>query len=824
MKKFFNLKEISYYIQLVFISLALSCSIFSTIKDSIIIPVDGVNTISIAFTYLIKDGDLTLNAYDQNNTIQKEAKRTIEIKKSLQNIDNQEVINFENYQVDIPILSSHKIELELDTDNNFAYIDSIKINNRVISLIDFANNVKSNSKLKIGNFKNGISNGIILGSDDSKVLLDLTDVLHPVKITIEEQEELSNEQTQYTILTGAFIFIAIFLLCYVTSITLRMLATKDPRQKFLLLLLAISIVSLITTSYYVLFKDYLINISNYSALDSESNFLEKHTNLLKFLQNFIPLISVFTFCTFLSFFIKNRFFKTIVVLFTLPIFIVLIVDNCLLNVLSVRLIFNMTGHATETKYFKDFIYSYLISESGILMILGLLFILYTIISSLFITLKAPSVKFFTPFLTVIASLVVWGFYPSQSDSFDFRLLNPFQVNGFCFQKVGNFDSNYSDSYAPRKNLKINFSNDTGLNQKKNVILVLVESWGCNFTYICGTGPSKMPKIESLKDHAMFFDNYYSIMPSTSLALLSMIKSVPVITHTWNYPLVSVNTSDVTLNTDSSSYSKWLYSQNDLIHAFKTNGYHTSFISSTDLVFGMDETIEQTVFDEIIDAQSSFFANSNDRSVFNSVNDDELFSYILNKIKSEDKKFFYVTKTATNHAPFNSPLGYNNLDKAFEYTDNSVFKFVKGLESINYFDNGILILVGDHHAWGNDGAIVNNDEPTYINKVPLIIIDGKSQNEVNHKQFSHASLGILLQYLELPSYRYNQFNTNPLLSDANSEIIFGYDISAVSYLYVKDKNKNDTIILNGDNSSFKNNNIFTEEEMNKILGYISYFRR
>ena len=268
----------------------------------------------------------------------------------------------------------------------------------------------------------------------------------------------------------------------------------------------------------------------------------------------------------------------------------------------------------------------------------------------------------------------------------------------------------------------------------------------------------------------------------------------------------------------------LHSKNDLINTFKSNNYKTSFISSTDHVFGMKEIMKQTNFDEVIDTSDPDFASIKERFSFNSVSDQELFKFIINKIKSENHKpFFYVTKTATNHAPFNSPLGFNNLDKAFEYTDQEVYRFIKQLETIDYFKNGIVILVGDHHAWGSDGAKRNNNEPTFINKVPLIIIDGKNQGSVNHTQFSHASLGVLLQYLELPTYKFNQFNTNPLIENPKPEIIFGYDFGAMTYLEVKKDDRSNTIILDGDDSYFKDDNIFTPEEMDEILGYVAYFR-
>ena len=486
----------------------------------------------------------------------------------------------------------------------------------------------------------------------------------------------------------------------------------------------------------------------------------------------------------------------------------------------------MAGHATETKYFDDFIYSYMISDSGFLMCAGFITFVITGFSGIFVTIEKVSLRKLASYLSIpIASLTVWGVYPTDPEDFDFTYLNPFQVNGFCFQKMGNFYSTYSDNYSKRNNLTISYKSEQGLNQKKNIILVLVESWGCNFTYVCGTGPSKMPSIEALAKNNAFFDNYYSIIPSTSFSLLSIIKSVPVINIAWDLPIETERSSSISIpKSFNKSYSRMLHSQNDLISTFKSNNYKTSFISSTDHVFGMGDIIKQTNFDEVIDTSNPGFAGITERFTFNSVNDQELFKFIITKIKSEaDKPFFYVTKTATNHTPFNSPLGFNNLDKAFEYTDQEVYRFVKQLEAIDYFKNGIVILVGDHHAWGADGAKRNNNEPTFINKVPLIIIDGKNQGSINHTQFSHASLGVLLQYLELPTYKFNQFNTNPLIDNAESEIIFGYDFGAMTYLEVKKDDRSNTIILDGDDSYFKDDNIFTPEEMDEILGYVAYFR-
>ena len=791
--------------------------------------IDGANnSILINLTYLLKDGDFTLRSYDQNNALQQNTSKKIILKRHTITNNNQkeEFIDFESYEIDIPILNSHKIEIELNTDNNLAYIDEIIINNRSISLNNFITNAKSSSKLHIGKFKDRASAGIVIGSEDKNTVIDITNVLNPVKVTAEELKQINDEQLLYNILLRGFCFVTIFLMCYVISISLKAFNKESYRPRFIIILIFLVLALSITNSYYLLFENSFQN-SNTFFKDETNTFLSvTQSNILKFLQNFATLICLLCLVLTSIFFIKSRIIKSIIAVSSLIILTVLLVDNCLLNVLSVRLNFNMAGHAGETKYFDDFIYSYLISDSGLLMCIGFITFVITAFSGMFVTIEKASLRKLASCLSIpIASLTVWGVYPTNPEEFDFTYLNPFQINGFCFQKMGNFYNTYSDSYSKGNNLTFDYKTEPGLNQKKNIILVLVESWGCNFTYICGTGPAKMPNIESLAKNNAFFDNYYSIMPSTSFSLLSIIKSAPVINIAWDLPVETETSANISIpKSFNKSYSRMLHSQNDLITTFKSNNYKTSFISSTDHVFGMNDIMKQTHFDEVIDTSDPDFASIKERFSFNSVSDQELFTFIINKIKSENHKpFFYVTKTATNHAPFNSPLGFNNLDKAFEYTDQEVYRFIKQLETIDYFKNGIVILVGDHHAWGSDGAKRNNSEPTFINKVPLIIIDGKNQGSVNHTQFSHASLGVLLQYLELPTYKFNQFNTNPLIENPKPEIIFGYDFGAMTYLEVKKDDRSNTIVLDGDDSYFKDDNIFTPEEMDEILGYVAYFR-
>lgn len=84
------------------------------------------------------------------------------------------------------------------------------------------------------------------------------------------------------------------------------------------------------------------------------------------------------------------------------------------------------------------------------------------------------------------------------------------------------------------------------------------------------------------------------------------------------------------------------------------------------------------------------------------------------------------------------------------------------------------------------------------------------------------LGVRLQYMELPEYKFNRFNFNP--TDANSkEYIFGYDYQKISMASLKYGDRETNILLSGNNTQIVNAELFSPDEQNDILGYLAWFR-
>lgn len=803
------MRNILSLILLLILSVFIGYGLHKIISPFFVKTVEGANILEIELSFINSPGEISIKSYNESYELVINARKSIDIENDEKGLP---VPNW--YKTTIPIQDSHKIELELISDkkDGVIFINGVRVNSRIIPVNSFLNNSKSNDHYQIGTMTH--VDGVFLKSNNDRILLDITNSLNLPKVTKSELITFSEEYKELNYLCCSFFIVFIFLVNYISFIRIQKCDVTNSKR----IILRFIAINALIASFFLIYVAYLGHFK--MALEILNPDKGKLFNHFIFFQNFIPLISFVYAFIIASYLLKNKLIKLILIIIPLIICATLLVDNCILDVVGTRLNFRMGGNFTgRYEYFYEFIVKYVTSESGVVMLFGIVIIVSFCFATFLIKGSITKSNIYSLVLLLFVSL--FGLYPQSLLGSDYKLANPFQINGWCVQKIGNFFKEYSNDYQNRSNLNLRWETHEGLNQKKNVIILLVESWGCSFTYACGIGPSYMPNIESLVSDSVFFDNYYSVMPSTSLSYLSIVKGVPAIQFAWDED----NTAD------DNSYvgqllktSNDLYSQNDLINNFKTHGYKTRFISSTDLVFQMDVALKFSAYDEIIDANNPVFNNIKDRGVFNGVNDEDMFKVILDKISSEEHNFLYITKTASNHSPYNSPLGFQNMELAFKYTDQAVFNFISSLKKIGYFDNGILVMLGDHYAWGIDNidpAHVN--EPTYVNRVPLVIIDGKNHGVVNHSEFSHASLGVLLQYLQLPKYKKHKFNINPLKDDA-SETIFGYDFGKMNFIFVKSDNRQATVVLNGDDSYFIQNDVFTDEESREILGYIASFRR
>ena len=98
-----------------------------------------------------------------------------------------------------------------------------------------------------------------------------------------------------------------------------------------------------------------------------------------------------------------------------------------------------------------------------------------------------------------------------------------------------------------------------------------------------------------------------------------------------------------------------------------------------------------------DSSNSFYDNY-EKFAFKSAPDEALFLRVLDRLKTLKEKHptFTFIKTVSTHSPFINPDNKKSSEeKTFKYSDKEIGKFYSQLQKQNFFDDGIMIILGDH---------------------------------------------------------------------------------------------------------------------------------
>lgn len=130
------------------------------------------------------------------------------------------------------------------------------------------------------------------------------------------------------------------------------------------------------------------------------------------------------------------------------------------------------------------------------------------------------------------------------------------------------------------------------------------------------------------------------------------------------------------------------------------GYTSDFITSADLSFSdTGRWAESIGFDYVEGHQHPDYAGWK-RYQFLAAPDAALYGRVLDRLRSRNpgQPLFMFVKTVTTHHPFVHPETETPSEAgAFAYADEQLGAFYDALQKQGFFEDGILIIVGDHHA-------------------------------------------------------------------------------------------------------------------------------
>ncbi len=259
-----------------------------------------------------------------------------------------------------------------------------------------------------------------------------------------------------------------------------------------------------------------------------------------------------------------------------------------------------------------------------------------------------------------------------------------------------------------------YINPINKTKKKNVIIVLEESFGANFVEALG-GLPLAPNFERIAKDAWFFKNMYATGHRSIRGIEAVTAGFPP------SPMLSIVKSQKTAKNVAT-----------LLNIYKSFGYKTSFIYGGESHFDNMRNYflgngAELIIDERDYKNPSFVGSWG-------VSDEDLFNRAHEEFEKEYKannNFFSVVFTSSFHDPFDIPKGIvelpkdKNLDKnqearfkAVMYADYALGKFIDKVRTSDYYKDTIILVIADHESQVRAN---NSPFPLYEFRIPAMII-------------------------------------------------------------------------------------------------------
>jgi len=259
------------------------------------------------------------------------------------------------------------------------------------------------------------------------------------------------------------------------------------------------------------------------------------------------------------------------------------------------------------------------------------------------------------------------------------------------------------------------------NRKKNIVVVILESFAHNKIGIFGNPLQPTPNFDALARRSIFFNRFYVPSIGTARSVFSFMTGLP-----------DLETSH------TSSRNPLLINQHTIVNAFK--GYEKYYFlggsaSWADIRGLMSYNIPNIkIFEE-----GSY---SSARVDVWGISDLSLFEESTRVLNEAQEPFFAVIQTSGYHRPYTIPddnrgfefkdvsedmlnqSGFESLKEfnSLRFTDHCIGLFLEKLKDTKFYDDTIFVFFGDHGLHGLPGNINKAEQQLKLkhNHVPLVI--------------------------------------------------------------------------------------------------------
>jgi phosphoglycerol transferase MdoB-like AlkP superfamily enzyme len=272
----------------------------------------------------------------------------------------------------------------------------------------------------------------------------------------------------------------------------------------------------------------------------------------------------------------------------------------------------------------------------------------------------------------------------------------------------------------------------------NLVIVLEESLGATFVESLG-GLPVTPELEKLKNDGWWFEQLYATGTRSVRGIEAVVSGYAP--------------------TPARSVVKLSLAQNNfytLALGLGKQGYHTEFVYGGEAHFdNMRGFFTGNGFQQVVDRSdipNPVFEGSWGAS------DEDLFNKSLERLKqlhSDNKPFFSLIFSSSNHEPFEFPDGRielhdankNTVNNAVKYADYALGKFIAEAKKQDYWKDTVFLIVADHDNRVYGDSLV----PIHKFHIPALILGADIQPKHITAIASQIDLGAtLLSFMGIAS--------------------------------------------------------------------------
>jgi lipoteichoic acid synthase len=231
--------------------------------------------------------------------------------------------------------------------------------------------------------------------------------------------------------------------------------------------------------------------------------------------------------------------------------------------------------------------------------------------------------------------------------------------------------------------------EAGLATGGDVIIVAIESLSWyHSSLVLPVSMEATPQLDALARENSWWDHFYSNGFTTDHGLIAMLAGQLPVPAVNRYRSMNV-------------FNGYEAGAASLTQRLARDGYYSAFLTSGHLAFlGKGEWLHSLGFDHVEGHDQAEYDDA-ERFEFSAVGDELLYRRVVNWLKNErpgDQPVVAFVETVTTHPPFVDPDTRQVSEAAaFRYADRSLAGFIRELEAMDYFRDGLLIITSDQRA-------------------------------------------------------------------------------------------------------------------------------